>query len=39
MNADLRKKAKNDLEKDFFLLLDNEVFGTTMENTRKHRDI
>ena len=39
MNTDLRKKAQNDLEKDFFLLLNNEVFGTTMENMRKHRGI
>ena len=39
MNTDLRKKAQNDLEKDFFLLLNNEVFGTTMENIRKHRGI
>ena len=39
MNIDLRKKANTDFEEDLFKLINNTVFGNTIDDVRKHKNI
>ena len=39
MNMEFRKQARNDFETDFYKLMNNSVFGKTMENLRNRVDV
>ena len=39
MNTELKQKAKYNFEKKIFKLRNNAIFGETIQNVRKHRDI
>ena len=39
MNVKLRTEAKNNFERDFFKLMNNDDFGNTIETVRKLKDI
>ena len=39
MNTEFRKQAKSDFQTDFYKLMNNSVFGKTMENLRNHTDV
>lgn len=39
LNTDLRQKAESEFEQDFFKLLNNSIFGKTLEDTEKRLNV
>ena len=39
MYTELKKEAKNDVERDFYKLMNHAVFGRSIINVRRNRDI
>ena len=39
MNTELRMKAQNDFDKDFYKIMNNALYGKSMENVRRHKII